>query len=310
MKKYFKIIVSAILIFTLKVSGQQIPVMSQYMFNGLVINPAYAGSKDYMSATLMVRKQWTGFEGAPSTQNASIHGPLSKKRVGLGLMISNDRVGITNQTDFFASYAYHIPVGNYKSKISLGLQGGITYLKSNFGELNVWDPDDPVYQSNTLTNLQPNFGFGAYYYSDRAYAGLSIPQLMSYDSIQTFNFYKDEIHHLSRHYYLNGGIILVGSRDFIVRPSFLVKYAQNAPLQYDLNLNILLNNIFWVGASYRSNDAVVAIIEYQVDRKLRIGYSYDYTLSQLSNYSSGSHEIMLGYDFGYNILKMKTPRYF
>lgn len=122
--------------------SQQMPVLSQYMFNGLVLNPAYSGSKDFMSATLMVRKQWAGFEGAPVTQNASIHGPLKKKRIGLGLMISNDKIGITNQTDIYGSYAFHIPL--QKGKLSLGLQGGFSYFKSVFSELTYWDANDPV----------------------------------------------------------------------------------------------------------------------------------------------------------------------
>ncbi len=305
--KNLKILFSIIFI-SLSAKAQQIPVLSQYMFNGLVINPAYAGSKDYMSSTLMVRKQWSGFEGAPSTQNASIHGPLRRKKIGLGLMISNDKIGITNQTDVYASYAYHIPTG--EGITSLGLQGGITYFKSNFSELTFNDKDDPLYALNSLTTLQPNFGFGAYYYMERFYAGLSIPQLVSYDSVQPVNFYKNKIHHQARHFYFNSGIILQQNRDFIFRPSVLVKYVTNAPVQFDINLNFLLSNIFWVGASYRSGDAVVAIFEYQINRQLRIGYSYDYTLSQLKNYSSGSHEIMIGYDFGYDVLKMKTPRYF
>jgi type IX secretion system PorP/SprF family membrane protein len=310
MSKHFTLFIVLITFHITEGCAQQIPVMSQYMFNGLIINPAYAGSKDFMSSTLMVRKQWAGFEGAPLTQNASIHGPLRKKKIGLGFMISNDQIGITHQTDVFASYAYHIPVSQGNAKLSLGLQGGFSFLKSNFSELTVFDANDPVYSANTLTNLQPNFGFGAYYYAERLYAGLSIPQLISYDSIQFLHVSDSKIHHLSRHFYLNGGIIFDGNRDFVVRPSFLIKYAKNAPVQYDLNLNFLLSNIFWVGASYRSGDAIVGIIEYQVDRKLRIGYSYDYTLSELKSYSSGSHEIMIGYDFGYNVLKMKTPRYF
>jgi len=289
-------------------SGQQIPVLSQYMFNGLVINPAYAGSKDFMSSTLMVRRQWAGFDGAPTTQNASVHGPLRRKRVGLGLMISNDKIGITGRTDVFASYAYHLPMRD--GKLALGLQGGFSYVKSSFSELSYTDQDDPVYMANSLTNLQPNFGFGTYYYRERFYAGLSAPQLISYDSIQPANVYGQKVHHLARHYYFHSGIILQGSREFIVRPSVLVKYAQHAPMQVDLNLNFLLSNIFWVGASWRSGDALVAIFEYQINRKLRIGYSYDYTLSRLKNYSSGSHEFMIGYDFGYDVIKMKTPRYF
>ncbi|MCZ2277104.1 MAG: type IX secretion system membrane protein PorP/SprF [Bacteroidia bacterium] len=288
--------------------SQQMPVLSQYMFNGLVLNPAYSGSKDFMSATLMVRKQWAGFEGAPVTQNASIHGPLKKKRIGLGLMISNDKIGITNQTDIYGSYAFHIPL--QKGKLSLGLQGGFSYFKSVFSELTYWDANDPVYQQLSLTNLQPNFGTGAYYYQEKLYAGFSIPQLLSYDSIQPINFYKETIHHQARHFYLNAGYVFTINREFLIRPSFLVKYVLHAPVQYDINLNLLLSNIFWVGASYRSDDAIVAIFEYQVNRKLRIGYSYDYTLSRIRNLSSGSHEIMIGYDFGYNILRMKTPRYF
>src|SRR6476659_9177116 len=122
MIKQLKLILLSLLFLAMKSYAQQIPVMSQYMFNGLVINPAYAGSKDYMSTTLMVRKQWTGFEGSPITENASIHGPLRKKKVGLGFMISSDKIGITKQTDVFASYAYHLPVSNGNAKLSLGLQ--------------------------------------------------------------------------------------------------------------------------------------------------------------------------------------------
>lgn len=306
MKKIY--IAALITMIIVQGNAQQIPVLSQYMFNGLVINPAYSGSKDFMSATLMVRKQWSGFDGSPSTQNASIHGPLRKKKVGLGLMISNDNIGITNQTDVYASYAYHLPL--QRGKLSLGLQGGVSYFKSVFSELNYWDANDPIYLQQSLTNLQPNFGAGAYYYQEKMYAGFSIPQLISYDSIQPVNFYKETVHHQARHYYLNAGYIFQVNREFIVRPSFLVKYVLHAPVQYDINLNLLLSNIFWVGASYRSGDAIVAIFEYQVNRKLRIGYSFDYTLTRIRNYSSGSHEIMIGYDFGYNILRMKTPRYF
>lgn len=294
--------------FSVVSNAQQHPLFSHYMFNGLFINPAYAGSKEFVSTTFIARKQWTGFDGAPNSQIASLHAPLNNQKVGLGAVISNDKIGITNQTDFYGSYAYHIPMDN--GKLSLGLNGGFSYFKSQFSELTVWDTDDPVYETNSLSNILPNFGAGIYYYSTKFYAGLSVPQLISYDPEQPLHVELEKVHKVSRHYYLTSGMIIKTAGELKFRPSFLIKYSDNAPIQYDVNLNVLISDIIWVGASYRSSDAITAILEYQVNKKLRVGYSYDYTLSELSNYTSGSHEIVIGYDFGFNVLKMKTPRYF
>jgi len=307
MKLILKIIICIVTI-PLAVSGQQHPLFSHYMFNGLYINPAYAGSKDFVSTTLIARKQWTGMEGAPSTQIASLHAPLRSKKVGLGIVISNDKIGITNETDVYGSYAYHLPMNN--GKLSLGLSGGFSYYKSRFSDLTVWDTDDPVYETNSLSNILPNFGMGMYYYTKKFYAGLSCPQILSYDPDQPFHVKVDKVHKVSRHYFLTSGAILSTNGELKFRPSFMVKYAANAPIQYDVSVNMLISEIIWVGASYRSNDAIVAILEYQVSKKLRVGYSYDFTTSELKNYSTGSHEIIIGYDFGFNVLKMKTPRYF
>jgi len=289
-------------------NAQQESLLSQYMFNGLILNPAYAGSKDYASITAMFRKQWTGFPGAPVTQSASIHGPLKNKKVGLGLMIANDHAGVTNQTDIYGSYAYHIPLRN--AKLALGIQFGISYVKSKLSDLTVWDANDQVFELNTQTNLLPNFGAGAYYYREKFYAGISIPHLMNYDPDRTLGIEMNDAFRQTRHYYLTAGYVVEASRDVKIKPSVLLKYVQGAPVQFDANVNFLLNDILWVGASYRSNDALIAMIEYQINKKLRLGYSYDMTLSKLRSYQSGSHEILLGFDFGYNILKMKNPRYF
>lgn len=291
-----------------KASGQQHPMFSQYMFNGLYINPAYAGSKDFVSTTFIARKQWAGFEGAPSTQIASLHAPLKKKRVGLGVVISNDKIGITNETDFYGSYAYHIPTSS--GIISMGLSAGFSYFRSQFSDLTVWDPDDPVYETNSLSNVLPNFGAGLYYYSQKFYAGLSVPQILSYDNEKSLAIDVERTHKVVRHYFMTTGMIVETGGELKLRPSVMVKYVDNAPLQYDINLNFILSDIIWLGATYRSEDAVIAIAEYQVSKKLRIGYAYDITLSELRTYSSGSHEIVIGYDFGFNVLKMKTPRYF
>ena len=288
--------------------SQQAPVISQYMFNGLLLNPAYAGSKPFTSATLMVRKQWAGFEGAPSTQTASIHGLLENKKVGLGMYVSNDHAGIINRTDLMGTYAYHIQLG--EAKLSFGLQGGFAYLKSTISDLKVYQPNDPVYSLNTVSNVLPNFGFGSYYYSEKFYAGFSIPEIVSYDPNRSLSLEIQNVHHIVRHYYLTSGYVIIVNDQFKVKPSVLFKYVYGAPLQYDINANILLNNIIWLGASYRSGDAVVILAEYQLSKKLRMGYSFDLTLTELRNYSAGSHEIMIGYDFGYQVPKLKTPRYF
>jgi type IX secretion system PorP/SprF family membrane protein len=288
--------------------AQQTPAASQYMFNGLLLNPAYAGSKPFTSAAMMVRKQWTGFQGSPTTQTASIHGALENKKIGLGLYISNDHAGIINRTELFGSYAYHIEMGD--GKLAFGLQGGFTYLKSTLSDLIYNDNNDPVYNANTISNVLPNFGGGMYYYSELFYAGLSIPELMSYDPDRQVSLNIEGVHHVRRHFYLTSGYVFSLSEQVKLKPSFLVKYVYGAPIQVDINANLLLNNIIWVGASYRTKDAIALIGEYQLSKKLRIGYSFDYTLSMLRNFSAGSHEFMIGYDFGYQVPKLKTPRYF
>jgi type IX secretion system PorP/SprF family membrane protein len=304
--------ISLVFVLILTVTGssvaQQHPMFSHYMFNGLYINPAYAGSKEFVSTTFIARKQWSGFEGAPSTQIASLHAPLKKKRVGLGVVISNDKIGITNQTDLYGSYAYHIQTNS--GILAMGLSAGFSYYRSQFSDLTVWDPDDPVYETNSLSNVLPNFGAGLYYYSQKFYAGISVPQILSYDEDQAIHIKIDKTHKVVRHYFVTSGMIVETGGELKLRPSMMVKYTTNTPVQYDLNLNFIISDIIWLGATYRSEDAIVALAAYQVNKKLRIGYSYDMTLSDIRTYSSGSHEIIVGYDFGFNVLKMKTPRYF
>jgi type IX secretion system PorP/SprF family membrane protein len=291
-----------------EVNGQQSPVTTQYMFNNLLINPAYAGSKPFTSAALMVRKQWAGFKGSPTTETASIHGALEDKNVGLGLYVSNDHAGITNRTELFGSYSYTLSFG--EAKLAFGLQAGFSYLKSTLSDLIYNDNNDPVYQNNTINNVLPNFGAGVYFHTDLFYAGISAPLLLSYDPLKTFSFEIDDAHRIRRHYFATSGYVFSLSEQVKLKPSFLIKYVSGAPVQFDINANLLLNNIIWTGVSYRSNDAIALIGEYQLTKKLRIGYSFDYTLSVLRNYSAGSHEFMLGYDFGYKVPKVKTPRYF
>ncbi|MEP7264281.1 MAG: type IX secretion system membrane protein PorP/SprF [Bacteroidota bacterium] len=289
--------------------AQQTPVQSHYMFNGLLLNPAYAGTKEYVSSAMMYRKQWVGLDGAPSTQTLSIHGPLKSKKVGLGLYLLKDKIGVTSETDLYGSFSYQLPMPD--GKFSFGMQFGMNYFKSDLVNLRYWDPQDQVFIYNSYSNVLPNVGVGAYYYEPLFYAGFSVPSLISYNKNERFSVKSDTvIYQYNRRYLLTAGYVIETERDFKLKPSFLIKYEKGGPMQFDLNMNVLINDIFWVGASYRSSDAIVALIEYQVNRKFRIGYSYDYTLNKLRTYESGSHEIMIGYDFGYDVLKMKTPRYF
>jgi type IX secretion system PorP/SprF family membrane protein len=291
------------------VYSQQGPLMSHYMFNGLLLNPAYAGSKEFVSTTMLYRKQWAGIEGAPVTYNGSVHGLLKKKKLGLGALIQQDKIGVTKQTDFYGMLAYHLPVG--LGKLSIGLQAGLSNFSSEVVNLTYWDPGDKVFAYNTFSNLLPNAGLGAYYYRDLFYAGVSAPYLISYDPNESSSFETSvPVHRMTRRYYVTAGGVIETEKELKFKPSMLIRYESGAPLQYDVNLNMLINDIFWIGASYRSDESIIALFEYQISRKLRVGYSYDYTLGELGNYSSGSHELMIGYDFGFPVTKMKSPRYF
>lgn len=309
-KKYIKIFcLPAFMLMPLVLQAQQTPVLSHYMFNQLLLNPAYAGSHEYVSTTLMYRKQWAGMEGAPVTQSASIHGLIPKKRLGFGFYLQQDKIGVTKQTDIYGSSAYHLDLG--EAKLSMGLQAGFTYLKSELVKLTYWDPFDNVFNYNEFSTVLPNVGAGVYYYRSLFYAGVSAPFLLSYDSLRGPDINPSKpIHHLIRRYYITAGGVIETEQELKFKPSMLIKFEQKGDLQYDINLNVLIKNIFWIGASYRSNDAIVALLEYQINRKFRVGYSYDYTIGKLKNYNTGSHEIMLGYDFGFSVLKMKSPRYF
>jgi type IX secretion system PorP/SprF family membrane protein len=305
-----KSILFMVLLCSLKLaSAQQGPLLSHYMFNGLLLNPAYAGSKEYVSSTLLYRKQWAGIEGAPVTNSGSVHGLLKKKKLGLGAILQQDKIGVTKQTDMYAMLAYHLDLG--MGKLSVGLQGGVSNFSSEVVKLTYWDPGDKVFEYNTFSSLLPNAGLGAYYYRELFYAGLSAPFLLSYDPNDKGAIRPEiPVHQMVRRYYATVGGVIETESEIKFKPSMLLRYENGSKLQYDLNMNVLINDIFWIGASYRSDESIVALFEYQINRKFRVGYSYDYTLGMLGSYTSGSHELMIGYDFGFPVTKMKSPRYF
>ncbi len=288
--------------------SQQDPMLSQYMFNGLYLNPAYAGSHKYWSSTITYRNQWVGIDGAPETGVVAVDGPIANKNMGLGALFMHDKIGVTQQNTFLCDYSYQLKI-NDNSKIALGVNAGVSQFSAKLTDLTVWDQDE-VFESNLTSRWIPRFGAGAYYFGNKHYVGFSVPTLFAYQKEFDFNFDLSRATFLRRHYLLTGGYIFNVSNQFKLKPSALIKYVKSAPLEVDLNLSCVYKDMIWLGASYRTGDAIVFLAEYQTNSYFRVGYAYDVTLSKLRRYSSGSHEIMIGIDFGKDMVKVKTPRYF
>jgi type IX secretion system PorP/SprF family membrane protein len=285
-------------------------MISQYMFNGLFLNPAYAGSHKYYSSTLLYRNQWANFAGAPKTVLASVDGLMTTKsqNMGLGLILSNDRIGAREQTDIYANYAYQLKFKD-EGRLAFGLKAGMSNYQFKNDRLLYWDKGDQVFETRASAWL-PKFGFGAYYFNKNWYAGLSIPTLIAYDSKKDFTFDVNQATFLQRHFYMYGGYVFKLDDKFKLKPSMLIKYLPSAPLEADVNLHVMFKEQIWLGAGYRTRDGLVFTIEYQTNSRFRVGYAYDAPLTRMRLYSAGSHEIMIGYDFGKDIVKIKTPRYF
>jgi type IX secretion system PorP/SprF family membrane protein len=306
MKKIFNIVV-LVLIVQIANAQQQLQ-MSQYMFNGLILNPAYAGSHSYWGVTALHRSQWVKFDKAPSTQTLGIDGPIAGGKLGLGFNVSNDKLGITNQLDFGANLAGRVSLGS--GWLSAGIRLGATSYSAKLTDAVIWDAQDPVYANNLNGKLVPKIGLGLYYYTRNWFVGLSTPTILAKDDAVSFessgwnSFYKT-------HLYLNGGYVFEVSPDLALKPTVLLKFQGAAPVEMDLNMNVFFMRKFWLGAGYRTGDAMVILGEWNITNQLRLGYAFDYTLTAIKNYSNGSHEIMLGYDFGKNVdIKARSPRYF
>jgi type IX secretion system PorP/SprF family membrane protein len=295
----------AMLLIGFKGFAQQDPMLSHYMFNGLFLNPAYAGSHKYFGTSFIHRNQWMGFDGAPRTNVFAIDGPIKSKTMGVGLTFANDNIGKNSRNDILLNYAYHIGI-NKTSKLSFGISAGLINVsrKTPFA----WDGNDQALAPNSFWG--PRAGFGMYYYSKKGYLGLSIPTLIGKEPSKAFDFNVEKSTFVKRHYLLTGGYLFDVGSNIILKPSFLLKYQQAAPLQADINLNALFYETFWLGASFRTGDAIVALAEYQITRQLRIGASYDYSYTKLGRLTNGSFEVMIGYDFGKDPIKAKNPRYF
>lgn len=306
MKKKYSTIM--FLLLCISAYAQQEALVSKNVFNELLLNPAYAGSHPYFNAGLLYRSQWTGFTGAPNTQMLELDGPVLKDKMGLGFVISHDKIGVTEETDVYASYSYKVRIG--KGKLALGLRAGFTNYKARLSTLTVWDAGDKSFDDDVQAYFIPKFGFGMYYFTEKFYAGLAIPTLVVYDNNYNFSADIKKASFMRSHYYLNGGCILKLNETFKLRPALLIKYVPAAPVQMDISSSLIYKDMFTFGLALRTGDAVVAMIEYRTSHRIRIGYSYDITVSRLRNYSGGSHEILVAYEFGAGKDKNVSPRYF
>lgn len=292
--------------------SQSEPMFSQYTFNEIFINPAYAGSHEALSFSSVYRKQWVNIEGAPTTKTFTAHSHLFNSKVGVGLTAYQDDIGVASQTGFFGNYAFRIKMN--KGTFSLGLLGGFSGYQERLTEVKTNDNGDRKFAANTPMVFAPNFGFGTYYYTRKFYIGLSVPRMMTNKLI--INQYSQvervdgSLSVEDLHYFLASGIILDINPLVKLRPSMMIKGVKNAPIEYDANLSALLYTALWVGGGYRSGDSWNLLTALQVNPQLRIGYSYDYTITKLKDFAGGSHEFSLNYVMKFNSKKITSPRYF
>jgi len=287
------------------VFSQQLPQFTQYMFNMISINPAYAGSRETLSIVGLHRSQWIGLNGAPTTQTLSIHSPLKNENIGLGLSFVKDKLGFENFSYLYADFSYTINLSR-EVQLAFGLKGGFTSFILD-QEIRDAAPNDPII-SSIENKWSPNIGAGLFLHSNRWYAGLSAPRILEPDYTGSDNF--DALERVS--YYFTGGVVLDVNNNTKFKPSFLVKTTSGAPLSYDLTANFLFNEKLWLGAAYRFNEsagAFGAILDFQVSKQLRIGYSYEHPTSDISPFGNGTHEILLIFEFSKNE-QVRSPRYF
>ena len=286
--------------------AQQHPQYTQYVYNMAVINPAYAGSKEGISLGLLARSQWVGVSGAPKTFSGFIHSPISRK-VGLGLSLIHDKIGPVNETHAYADFSFTINVSE-KAKLAFGLKGGATFQQIGLLTLNQVESNDTKFNQNS-NKTHPNFGMGVFYYQEKFYLGISIPNLL-----ETLHFERSngKITKASEkmHSFLTAGYVIDLKNKFNLKPSILVKYADSAPLSLDLSLNLLWNNKVEFGVSHRLDDSWSGIVNFKIKKNLQIGYAYDHTISNLGEFSSGSHEFLLLFDFKSGEDSYKQPRFF
>lgn len=296
--------IMAIVLSAGKSFAQQRVQFTQYMFNGLVLNPAYAGADEALSLTFIQRDQWTAIENAPTTQTLAGHTLFRKKHIGLGLSLVNDKIGVHKNLSAMTQYAYHLKVGA-KSYLSMGLQAGIHNSKSDYTSLVSSSNNDPKLYNPLIARTFFDFGMGLYFRNERLHVGFSAPELLPLRIAlnDTLSIQLNKVN-----YFLFSKYRIYVNDNIDAEPSLLLKYLPGVPLSYDCNLNFIFRKVLTMGLSYRKSESVDFLLKGQVTPQLQFGYSYDYPIGQVSRVSNGSHELMVHYLFRYVRKNVASPR--
>ncbi|WEK18825.1 MAG: type IX secretion system membrane protein PorP/SprF [Candidatus Pedobacter colombiensis] len=322
MRKVLQLTIGLMLLFNLA-NAQQDGQFSQYMFNGIYINPAYAGYKEQLNLHAFYRNQWTGIQGAPKVLSLAVDAIANNGNVGLALQVSSDRLGAQRNESVYGNYAYRIRMNaEGTSRLAFGLGVGAVQLGIDGMLLNPNDPE-PNQPVGMLSTILPDARVGAYYSDDRFYAGFSADNLLSqYIDVGKYAYIAQP----KPHYYLTAGVLLPLSQDILLKPSFLLRDDRGGPTSLDVNAFVIFAERFWLGGSYRTGvklysknylqknlstlNSAVAAMQIFPTQNLRVGYAYDFSIGPLQGYSSGTHELSLGYFFNRKNTRMLTPRYF
>ncbi|RMA58851.1 PorP/SprF family type IX secretion system membrane protein [Ulvibacter antarcticus] len=310
MKRHFQLnstgILIVLMLITLKSYSQQNPQYTQYIFNTMSINPGYTGSLGTLDAVATYRDQWMGMEGAPVTQNLALHSPLKYEKVGVGLNLQNDKIGPASEFYADANFAYTLQL-SARLKLGLGIKAGAKIFNVDFSKGEFQNPGSDPLNENVQGNVSTTLGAGAYLYADNWYLGFSIPDFISN------KYYSDiemSVAEESIHYYLIAGYVFEINPELRFKPTLLAKYLHGFPLVVDFSANFLIMDKFTIGASYRYDDSVSGLAGLSFMKGVFVGYSYDYTLTDLKNYNSGTHELILRYTLPQRNRRINSPRYF
>lgn len=293
---------------SLSIPAQYFPVFSQYISNGLIINPGFTGSREVLSVNLLYRKQMLGFTGSPTYLVFSAHSPLKNPNIGTGLLLFDEKTGPIHNSHLYLHYAFRIPTQH--GRLSLGLKAGVVYTQYNWKQLYLNDTDDPAFTGDVQTFVLPNFGAGLYYYSSKLFAGLSIPYFLSYSEKNNYQSVTIKNDFKNYNFLITAGYLFSISRDFKIKPSVLYKLYPNAQSQLDLNATfILFDDRFNFSMAYRVNEALVGSFDIRLNPQFRLSYTYEYAGKVAKFFNYTSHEIGLRYELMYKI-KAANPRYF
>jgi type IX secretion system PorP/SprF family membrane protein len=302
------VLVAGVLLWGMNSFAQQDPMYTQYMENLQTVNPAYAGSKDLLSVMVVARNQWVSLPGAPDTRTLAAHSPISTTNMGLGFSLLSDHIGPVKQTGFYVDYSYRLYFSKNRT-LALGLKAGVNFYDASLKDLTTNDPNDPVFANDINRSFLPNFGIGAFFYTNKYYFGLSVPKFIE----NTINENGVTVQNTSReklHLFFMTGYVFDVNRIVKFKPSILAKYVKNAPVSVDLSGTVLFYNRLWLGTMLRLGDSVGGVFQLQVTDQIKIGYSYDFPTNKLGAYNNGTHEVMISYDFNPKNGRIRSPRYF